>query len=205
MRAAVFVFAKPDQFEIFFRRGAQLGPAHAFHLQPEHHVLLGGQPGQQFGVLKHHATVMAAAVHLAAVHRDAAAIGRVEPHGDAQSRCLAATGRSDQRDDLAVTHGEADAIERLNLMQLAVHAQRKALGYVDETHLTHSTGSALRLQWLAFTSFRAFSRYSGALILASGSTSFILPALTNCSCIHSSFSAGIGRSGAIAWCATASS
>ena len=61
-------------------------------------------------------------------------------------RGLAAAGRADQRDDLAVAHGEADAVERLHVMQFAVHAQGEALGDVDETHLTHSHGSALRLQ-----------------------------------------------------------
>ena len=62
-------------------------------------------------------------LHLAAVDGDAAAARRIEPHGDAQRRGLAAAGRPDQRDDLAVAHGEADAVERLHVMQLAVHAQ----------------------------------------------------------------------------------
>ncbi len=104
MRAAILRIGQADQFEIFFRGVAQLGAAHALHLQPEHDVLLGGQPRQQLGVLEHHAAVVAAAVHLAAVDRDAAAIGRIEPHGDAQRRGLAAAGRPDQRDDLAVAH-----------------------------------------------------------------------------------------------------
>ena len=48
-------------------------------------------------------------------------------------------------------------------MQLAVHAQREALGDVDETHLTHSHGSEIDSVARA-ASFSAFSRYSGALI-----------------------------------------
>ena len=53
-------------------------------------------------MLEHHAAVVAAAVDLAAVDGDAAAGRRIEAHGDAQRRGLAAAGRSDQRDDLAV-------------------------------------------------------------------------------------------------------
>ncbi len=96
-------------------------------------------------MLEHHASVVTAAVHLTAVDRDAAAVRRIEPHGDAQRRGLAAAGRPDQRDDLAVAHGETDAIKRLYVMQFAVNAQAEALGDVDETHLTHSNDSA-RLQ-----------------------------------------------------------
>ncbi len=73
-------------------------------------------------MLEHHAAVVAAAVHLAAVDGDPAAVRRIEPHGDAQRGGLAAAGRPDQRHDLAVAHREADALERLHVMHLAVHA-----------------------------------------------------------------------------------
>jgi hypothetical protein len=33
---------------------------------------------------------------------------------------------------------EADPVKRLHMVHLAIHAQRKAFGDVEETHLTHS-------------------------------------------------------------------
>src|SRR5665213_975442 len=110
------------------------------------------------------------------------------------------------RDDLAVAHAEADMIERLHVMQFAVHAPGAALGYVDETHLTHSKCSALmRFQWLMPTSLSAFSRYSGAVTVFISSGWASLPAFTICSWIHRIFSAGNGSVGSTAWCSTASS
>ena len=53
-------------------------------------------------MLEHHAAIMAAATDLAAIDGDAAAARWIETHGDAQRRGLAAAGRADQRDDLAI-------------------------------------------------------------------------------------------------------
>src|SRR6476646_9771267 len=126
------------EVKIFFGRFAQPCATYTFHFQPEHHVLQSGKPGKQFGVLKHHATIMTAAVHFAPVDGDSATTRSIETHGDAQSRGLAAAGRTDECNNLAVLDREADAIERLHVMNLAVHAQGKALGNVEESHLTHS-------------------------------------------------------------------
>ena len=113
-------------------------PAHALHLQAEHHVLQRRQPRQQLGELKHHAAIVAAAPHLATVHRDLARRRGFEPHGDPQRRGLAAARGADERDDLAVLHGEVDAAERLHGLQRAVDAQREPFRYVVQGHLTHA-------------------------------------------------------------------
>src|SRR6185503_3507610 len=104
----------------------------------EHHVLQGGKPGQQLRVLEHHAAVVAAAIDFMPVYGYAPPARRIEPHRNPERGRLAATGRADQRDDLAVLDREADPVKRLHMMHLAIHAQRKALGDVEETHLTHS-------------------------------------------------------------------
>ena len=91
-----------DEIEIALRGLAQLGAAHALHFQPEHHVFQRGQPRQQFGMLEHHAAIVAAAGDRDAVDRHPAAARGFEPHRDAQRRGLAAAARADQRDDLAV-------------------------------------------------------------------------------------------------------
>src|SRR5215510_10540374 len=120
------------------RRGvAQLRAAHALHLEAKHHVLQRGEPGQELGELEHHAAVEPAAGHLAAVHRHLAVRGGLEPHDNAQRRGLAAAGRPDEGDNLAVVHGEADAVERLHDLHGAVDAQREALGDFDKADLTH--------------------------------------------------------------------
>ena len=107
--------------------------------------------------------------------RDAAAVRGIEPHGDAQRRGLAAARRPDQRDDLAVAHGEADAVERLHVLHFAVDAQRKALGHVDRD-LLHPCGlSVIALQRASINHLRdqlelaAFSRVSASARRLSGS------------------------------------
>ena len=93
MRAAVERIREADELEVARRGVPQLAAAHALHLQAEHHVLQRRQPRQQLGELKHHAAIVAAAPHLAAVHRDLARRRGFEPHGDAQRRGLAAAAR----------------------------------------------------------------------------------------------------------------
>ena len=136
--AAVERVGEPDELEIARRGGAQLRPPHALHFEPEHHVLQGGEPGQELGELEHHAAVVAAAPHLAAVHRDLAAGGGFEPHGNAQHRRLAAARRADEHHDLAVMHFEVHAAERLHGMHRAIDAQREPLRYIVEGDLTHA-------------------------------------------------------------------
>ena len=90
-------------------------------------------------MLEHHPAIMAAAIDLAAIDGNAAAAQLIETHGDPKRRGFTAAGRADQRDDLAILDRKTDAIERLHMMNLAVHAQKKSLGHVEEGHLTHST------------------------------------------------------------------
>jgi hypothetical protein len=129
---------EPDQIEIALCRLAQLAAAHAFHFQAEHDVLQGIQPGQQFRMLEHHAAIVSAARHLAAVDGDAAGVGALKPHGDAQGRGLAAAGGADEGDDFAILDGEIHARERLHGMDFAIDAQGEPFGYVVEGDLTHA-------------------------------------------------------------------
>src|ERR1700740_1845493 len=108
-------------------------------------------------MLKNHPSVMTTATDLASVDRHAARRRKIEPHSDAQSRSLAAAGGSDQRDHFAVLDGETDAVERLHLVQHAVHAQGELLGHIEESYFTHSELRRFH-QLLAPVSFSAFSR-----------------------------------------------
>ena len=89
-------------------------------------------------MLEHHAAIVAAAIDFTPVYGHAAPARRIEPHRNPKRGGLAATGRADQRDDLAVLDREADPVKRLHMVHLAIHAQRKTFGDVEETHLTHS-------------------------------------------------------------------
>src|SRR6516165_9486496 len=146
MRPPILRVLQTHELKILFGRLAQRRATHTFHFQPEHHVLHGGKPRKQFGVLKHHATIMAAAV------------------------------RTDECNNLAVLDREVDAVEGLHMMNLAVHAQGKALGNVEEGHLTHSFLQNAPSQWP--TTCSAFSRYSGAVTVFRSSGAFKRPAFT---------------------------
>src|SRR5262245_30577497 len=89
-------------------------------------------------MLEHHASIVSASGNLATIDDHPSGARGVKSHCDAQRGGFAATGWTDQRHDLAVFDREVDALESLNVMHLAVHAQGKALGYVEESHLTHS-------------------------------------------------------------------
>src|SRR5262245_23539469 len=88
-------------------------------------------------MLENHASVVPASFDLASIHDHPTATRGVKTHRDAQRRGLAAAGRTDQRDDFAIPDGVVDAIERLHMMNFAVDAQGKPLGYVEENYLTH--------------------------------------------------------------------
>src|SRR5262245_43339622 len=100
----------------------------------------------------------------------------IEAHRDAQRRGLAAAGRPDECNNLAVLDRKVDAVERLHMMNLAIHAQGKALGNVEESHLTHSFLQNVPSQWP--TTCSAFSRYSGAVTAFRSSGAFKRPAFT---------------------------
>src|SRR5262249_41160584 len=214
--AAVERVGEPDELEIAGRGGAQLRPAHALHFESEHHVLQGGEPGQELGELKHHAAVVAAALHLAPIHCDFSAGRGFEPHGNAQRRRLAATRGTDERDDLAVVHFETHAAERLHGMHRPVDAQREPLRYIVEGDLTHAADHLSTWhQWEQVTTYPdtahlparsiACARISVLTILARSPALGIWPSSTICPCIQASLSMGSGSSGAIAPTFTASS
>ena len=91
--------SRPTSSRYFSAVSRSVAAAHALHLQAEHHVLQGRQPGQQFGVLEHHAAVVAAALDLAAVDGDAAARSRDRApwRRAAPWSCRSRTGRSARR------------------------------------------------------------------------------------------------------------
>src|SRR5262245_8554109 len=148
-------------------------------------------------MLEHHASIVSASGDLATIDDHPSGARGVKSHCDAQRGGFTATGWTDQRHDLAVLDREVDALESLNVMHLAVHAQGKALCYVEESHLTHSRPQihCARHRPMAFS---AFPRYSRAVTALRASGVFSLPAVTICAWIHWIMSAGSGSVGSTA-------
>src|SRR5262249_56014070 len=86
----------------------------------------------------HAAWVVTAAPPLAAAHRDLAAGGGFEAHGDGEPRRCAAARWADEHNDLAVVHFEAHAAERLHGVHRAIDTQRELLGYIVQGDFTHA-------------------------------------------------------------------
>src|SRR5262245_8231778 len=198
VRTPVLRVSEAHKIQVLLCGLSQLRAANAFHFQSKHHVLHGRKPGQQFGMLEHHASIVSASGDLATIDDHPSGARGVKSHCDAQRGGFAAAGWTDQRHDLAVLDREVDVLESLNVVHLAIHAQGKAFGYVEEGHLTHSRlqNSKRASQWPI--TFSAFSRYSGAVTALRSSGAFNLPAFTICSWIHWILSAGSGSVGSTA-------
>ena len=121
-RIAFAVSGHADEIEQLRNAAAARVPAGAALLHAECNVLRDGQVREQGVVLEHHADVAPArrqVDHVAPIDQDAAG-GRVdEPGDDPQRRRLAAAGRSQQREKLAVADIQ---IERLQGNRGAVAA-----------------------------------------------------------------------------------
>ena len=84
-------------------------------LEAELDVLRDRQVGEQAVALEDHAHVALVgrgAGDVGAGHQHGAGVGELEAGRDAQRRGLAAPGRSEQRDELALAYVEVEALER---------------------------------------------------------------------------------------------
>jgi hypothetical protein len=79
--------------------------------EAEHHVLLDGEPGKHGAMLGHEDAGRAGLGQLRTIDRHRAAVGAIESREDVQQRRLAAAGRTDDGDDLAVADGKRDSLQ----------------------------------------------------------------------------------------------
>ena len=98
----------------------------ALHLQGEGDVLLNRQPGEQGGLLEHHAAVGGGAFHFHAVNGDLAGGGMDQAGHQTQDGGLAAAGGADQADELAGLHGGGHG--RQCVGDIVIFNFREALG-----------------------------------------------------------------------------
>ena len=107
MRIVIGEFAEVERVEQ--RPGAllPLGQGHSLDLDAELHVLGDGAPRQQQVLLQHEGDVRVRSFDALTVDERFAFARRIEPRADVEQRGLAAAARPDQRDDLAVAHGQA--------------------------------------------------------------------------------------------------
>ncbi len=113
------------------RLGFGRGRALPAHLEPEHHVLEHGAPGEQGVALEHHAAVRARAVHRLAVEQHLARAGLVEPGQDPHQRGLAAARRADHAQQLAAVGAQPDPLERRDRAGVALEAPAQRLHVQD--------------------------------------------------------------------------
>ena len=112
--------------------GRDLGPGHAADPQPVGHVLEHGHVRIERVVLEHHCHVALAgleAADVAIADMDAAARERLQAGDAAQQRGLAAAGRADDDDELAVGDLEVDRLDR--------HLGPVELAHAAQCHLRH--------------------------------------------------------------------
>jgi hypothetical protein len=109
------------------------GPVDAFaHLrlrkladdEPERDVLPRGQVGEERVVLEHHGDVALRGPHagdVALANPDRPLVHRLEPGDAAEKRALAAAGRADNDEQLALARLEIDPVERLDVPKALLH------------------------------------------------------------------------------------
>src|SRR5690606_29010039 len=111
---------------------------HPLHLQAELDVFDGVTPGQQLGMLEHHAAVITAAGHGLAADLNGAAGGVIEAHDDAQHRGLAAAAGAGDGDDFAALDLEAGMAKSVDDGVLAAYGYCEVLIDVRHADLRHA-------------------------------------------------------------------
>ena len=102
---------KPDQLDEFRHLAFDVRLRRAGHAQAIGDILEHGLPGKQAEVLEHHGDAGDRLGHAFGADPDLAGIVRQQAVDAPQERGLAAAGRSDDRDDLALTDVEIDVAE----------------------------------------------------------------------------------------------
>src|SRR5437764_14568618 len=80
-------------------------------VQPEHQILLHGEPGKHRALLRDDDAVAARTTAHGAVDRHAAVVRAIETRNDVEERRLTAARRSDQCDEFTLVDREIDARE----------------------------------------------------------------------------------------------
>ena len=98
--------------------------------QAEPDVRNYGAPGHQRKVLKHHGAIRPGPRHHVAVDQDAAAGRRHQAVDHGEERRLAAAGRADDGDELAVHDLQVDAVERCERRPAGARSRAGAGGHL---------------------------------------------------------------------------
>ena len=85
-------------------------------LESEHHIAQHVEPGKQRGLLKHDEPVAARALDGFAVSGHPALIGKFKAGDDAEQRRFPAAAGPDKAHELALANGQADVIQRVNIL-----------------------------------------------------------------------------------------
>ncbi len=139
--------ARPDAGQRLIGPRARLRLRNAGEPQRQPHVLAHAGPGHQRRLLEHEAdAVTRQHIALVARHPHDAGRWRAELCDQAQRRRLAATGRAQQRDELALAHGEVERAERHDAIVIRLRHAAQADGESRQAGLDPGRGFA-RMTW----------------------------------------------------------
>ena len=141
MDVALFELCQMHEAQIVARLLFALGLGDAFHLHAELDVLADGEPGEQAVFLEDQDAVGARALHGFAVDQDLAGSLRVQARDQMQQRGLAATGGTDDADELSGAHLQIDVVESEQALA--------ALRAITEADFAEADLGNLRRNWRA--------------------------------------------------------
>ena len=124
--------------------GAILLPERRHDLQRQHHVVADRQPRQHRGVLERDADADRLGAELAPRHIDVAARRRDQPADELQDRRLAAAGRADQRDEIALADAQIGLVERRDRVLGVASIGNGDIFQLDEIIIVHAALSVGR-------------------------------------------------------------
>src|SRR5579872_4797670 len=126
-------------------------------VQSEHEILLHGEPWEDRALLRNQNTLRVWSGARLAIDEDRACVRLQEPGDHVHQGCLAAAGRTDDGDELTISHGEADILD--DLQRRAVRGKALA-DAVDGDLSGHSATEPISGPRAAASIRRASSRSS---------------------------------------------
>src|SRR6516225_10435033 len=118
MRLALGIALELNEREHLGNTGGDLGFRSAVLAKPESNIALDSQMRKQGVALKHHVDRPPIGGHrgdIRSVQQNAAAVRSLESRQETQQRGLAATGRAEEREEVALPDGQRNTINRGNV------------------------------------------------------------------------------------------
>jgi hypothetical protein len=136
---AVLEAGEADEIDERLCAGFALGARQALALQAVEHVFAHRLPRKQREMLEHDAAVGAGTAYRRAVHQDCPGLDRQEAADEIEQGRLAAAGRAQQRQELALANFQRDVLQR---QHLAPHRRPVVMAHLVDDDLTGAAHGA---------------------------------------------------------------